>query len=112
MRENAMRTIIKAAPESNGAYANQEWPDDIPAPDGYIHLPDEFIQRFKDLKCFIVPAIENGRIIAISDNPDARAAQEAADAATTPPVEPITLLAETTVDHEYRISLLELGVTS
>jgi hypothetical protein len=27
------------------------------------------------------------------------------------PVEPITLLAETTVDHEYRISLLKLGVT-
>jgi hypothetical protein len=29
-----------------------------------------------------------------------------------PSTDPITLLAETTVDHEYRISLLELGVTS
>ena len=75
-----MATIIKQAPGQNGAYANQSWPDGCLAPDGYAVIPESFAPVWEQYKPFVTVVIEDDVITEMTDNPQVRAAQEAADA--------------------------------
>lgn len=75
-------TIIKTAPQDNGAYQNQTG-DFKAVPEGYIAIPDEFMNVWEEYKPFVVIEIENGEIVSMVDNPEAR---EAAQTPETPPM--------------------------
>lgn len=71
--------IIKNAPESNGAYANQTWVDGIDVPQGYIAMPEIFSEAWEQYKPFVSIDINNGIITSVADNPTARDAQQTAE---------------------------------
>jgi len=72
--------IINLTPESNGAYANQNWAGEAP-PDGYVAIPEEFSSVWEQYKPFVTIGFTDGVITSMVDNPTARTAQEEADAA-------------------------------
>ena len=83
-------TIIKKDPENNGAHANQTWGGDA-APEGYATIPENLMSAWDAYKPFVTLEIVGDDITAIVDNPDARAAQETADAEKEIPLDELTL---------------------
>ncbi len=78
-----MGTIVNTVPLSNGAYQNQN--GNVPAiPDGWIVIPNEFLAIWEQYKPFVTITVEDGAITSMVDNPDARTAQKATDAAYVP----------------------------
>jgi hypothetical protein len=106
-----MNYIIQTQAGTSGSRPPiQSWQWGEP-PEGFALCPEEFISAFTAAKGFVNIEIENGEVTTMTENTEARLAWEA----SLPP-EPIPeptaqddLLA-LTVDHEYRLTLLELGV--
>jgi len=101
--------IIRKIADENGAHSNQTWPDNTP-PDGYYALSPAFESAWEQYAPFVTITAEDDIITSIADNPEARAAQAAIDAAYKPEPTATDDLMALAVDHEYRLTLLELGV--
>lgn len=82
--------ILKLIPEVNGTHDNQSGAD-LPVPEGWAQIPDIFMPVWEQYKPFVILTVEDGVITGMADNPEARAAQEAADAAYEPPLDDLTL---------------------
>lgn len=105
--------IIKIEAMENGSRAPlQTWNGNVP-PDGYAFCPDEFAEIFYSTTPagFVNIQVEDNIVVSMEIN------QEALDAyiAALPEPEPEqpTVQDDTDamlVDHEYRLTLLELGV--
>ena len=105
--------IIKlAASEIGSRPPLQTWNGNLP-PEGYAFCPDEFIEIFYSTNPagFVNIQVENSIVTSMEIN------QEALDAyiASLPEQEPEPISVQDDidamlVDHEYRLTLLELGV--
>lgn len=100
--------IIPKQPNPNGAYPPvQTWNGDTP-PKGYYEITADISKFYNG---FIIPTIEDGKITSFICNSEAWETWKAG----LPP-EPVLSPApeadrdEMLVDHEYRLTLLELGV--
>ena len=100
---------VQPTPNPSGAY---------PAPQlnrapGLLYLPDVYLDTFLAYNGFVTLTITDDTVTAIEPNTEA---WEAWKAEQPEPVEPKPTPQEDTdamlVDHEYRITLLELGVTN
>lgn len=100
---------IQPTPNPSGAYPA---PQSNHAP-GLVYLPDAYLETFFSYNGFVVLTITDNAVTAIESNTEA---WEAWKAEQPEPVEPEPTPQEDTdamlVDHEYRITLLELGVTN
>ena len=100
---------IRPTPNAGGAYPSPQ----SSAARGLVQFPDTFLDTFLDYNGFVTLTIENNTVTAIKPNTEA---WEAWKAEQPEPVEPEPTPQEDTdamlVDHEYRITLLELGVTN
>lgn len=103
-------TIIKLCAEVNGAHANQSG-DIAFVPEGWARIPDNLLPVWEQYKPFVALTVEDGIITDMADNPEARAAQEAADAAIIPEPDLQADMSELLIDLAYRTTLLELGVS-
>ena len=101
--------MINLTAESNGAHASQMSSAPLIPPDGWAVLPPALEATALPLLPWVKLTIENGVVTAVEDDAEARAAWEAIP---VPPPEPTAqddanaLL----IDHEYRLTLIELGV--
>ena len=101
--------IIKLCPESNGAHGNQTWhKNDVP--DGYAEISEQFLSTWEQYKPFVTITVEDGEITSMIDNPEARAAQDAADVVQAPQTAPEIAMMSMVIDHEFRIIMMEMGV--
>ena len=101
--------IIKTTAESNGAHASQMSSVKITPPDGYIVIPPALEATALSLLPWVTLTIEDGFVTAVEDDVESRAAWEAIpapDLEPTPQDDADALL----IDHEYRLTLLDLGV--
>ncbi len=101
--------IIRKQPHENGAYPNQIIDSYSEVPEGWVEIPENLIEKTKRLLPFITMTLEEESIINVEDNTEAREAAKA----NTPSSAIISIetdLLSMTVDHEYRLTLLELGV--
>ena len=100
---------IQPTPTDVGAYTSPQ----SSAARGLVQFPDAFLDTFLAYNGFVTLTIENNTVTAIEPNAEA---WEAWKAEQPEPVEPEPTPQEDTdamlVDHEYRITLLELGVTN
>lgn len=103
---------ISRKPNPSGAYPA---PQSSPAP-GLVPISDTFAIRVVALKGFVRLAILDGRVIGLEPNEEALEAWDAAQAErpaegqeTAPTAQDDT--DAMLVDHEYRLTLLELGLT-
>jgi hypothetical protein len=78
---NLLTTVISKTPRYNGAHDNFTT-ENPPIPDGYIAVPSDLLTEWQQYAPFVALTIEDGVIVAISDNPDARAVQAFIDAET------------------------------
>jgi hypothetical protein len=92
-------TIIKIKPQDNGAHQNQSG-DFFEIPEGYAAIPDELISVWEDYKPFVIVEIEDGKIVSMVDNPEAR------EAAITPPLPQLPTLEERTTALENALLAL------
>lgn len=102
-------TIIEIQALSNGAHRNQTIDGHITPPDGWAVIPDSM--AIPDTFPFVDITAQDGVVTAMTANQEAYdAAQAAANAAEAEPTEADDT-ASMLVDHEYRLTLLELGLT-
>lgn len=96
--------IVELVPQSNGARRNQMGRN-CPVPDGWVQIPAAMEQEAAAYLPFLDLTIENGRVTAVAQGP-------IPDPAPEPETAPATEddLMAIAVDHEYRLTLLELGV--
>lgn len=108
-----MYIMMLEAAENGGRPAPQTW--DFPTlPDGYAWCPQAFYDVFysTDPAGFVDITVENGTVTAMTVNMDALDAYIASmpeQEAEEPSEEDDT--AGMLVDHEYRLTLLELGLS-
>lgn len=77
--------IVKTQPNINGSLDNQLCNFALPQiPDGWAVVPPELEQQTMELLPWVLLELEDGEIVGVSDNAEARAA-----AASAPPVEDI-----------------------
>lgn len=105
--------IIKITPNENGSRpALQDWRRNT-APNGYAWCPDEFESVFYGTSPagFVNVEIENGVVVAMTVNEEALAEYLASLPEPTAP-EPTAQddIDAMLVDHELRLTMLELGV--
>lgn len=100
--------IIKTTPESNGAYANQRWPDNLPVPEGYIAVPSEFESVWEQYKPFVSITAEGGVIVSMDDTPTGRAEQETTAANYTLPPTESELIAELQKQNEELSAMVDM----
>jgi hypothetical protein len=79
-------TIVKLTPDSNGAHKNQTSNISV-LPEGWAIVPDNLISAWELYKPFVTISLDDGQIVGIEDNPEARAACESAQPA--PQMDPI-----------------------
>lgn len=79
-----MKTYINITPAVNGAHSDQanSFFEVEGIPEGWIEVPEELVPIWKQYAPFVALTIEDGKLTGISDNPEARAAQQAAGAGT------------------------------
>lgn len=98
---------IQPTPTDVGAYTSPQ----SSAARGLVQFPDAFLDTFLAYNGFVTLTIENNAVTEIEPNTEA---WEAWKAEQPEPVEPEPTPQEDTdamlVDHEFRITLLELGV--
>lgn len=98
---------IQPTPNPSGAYPG---PQSNAAP-GLVYFPDSFLETFLAYNGFVTLTIVDNAVTDVSPNIEA---WETWKAELPEPVEPEPTPREDTdamlVDHEYRITLLELGV--
>lgn len=105
--------IICKTPFSNGGYPPiQSW-DHLTPPEGYAVVPDELdTATFYEHNGFVVLTIEGDTVTGMEAN---LPAWEAWKASLPPDPEPEPTPQDDTdamlVDHEYRLTMLELGLT-
>lgn len=78
-----MKTYLHLTPNENGTI-NEETNSHFEVqgiPEGWVVLPDELLATWNTYKPFVTLTVVDSAITAIADNPTARAAQEAIDAA-------------------------------
>lgn len=108
--------IIKLEPFGNGGRpALQSWGGKVP-PEGYALCPDNFVGIFYSTSPagFVNISVENGTVVNMETNQTALDAYVAAlPEVTETEVEPTEEedTASMLVDHEYRLTLLELGLS-
>jgi len=107
--------ILNLTAESNGAHANQTVNGNLSSiPEGWAQIPDNLLPAWEAYKPFVTLTVEDGVITGMADNPEARAAQEAADAAYEPPLDELTLtqlaLAELAEAQEAAQTAMELAI--
>lgn len=105
--------IIQIEPNKNGSRpALQEWKHQT-APRGFAWCPDEFVSVFYSTSPagFVNVEIENGVVVAMTVNEEALAEYLASAPEPTAP-EPNAQddIDAMLVDHELRLTMLELGV--
>lgn len=103
---------ISRKPNPSGAYPA---PQSSPAP-GLVPISNTFAIRVVALKGFVRLAILNGRVIGLEPNEEARETWDAAHPETPSEGQETAPTAQDDtdamlVDHEYRLTLLELGLT-
>ena len=98
--------IVKIEAFADGSHANQDGGVSV-CPAGWAEIPStlEIPESFP----YVDIVVEDGVVVQMT----ARDVPEPPEAVLTPSIEDqITDQQEIAVDHEYRITLLELGVTS
>ena len=98
---------IRPTPNAGGAYPSPQ----SSAAHGLVQFPDAFLDMFLAYNGFVTLTIEDNIVTAIEPNTEAWEAWKAeqpepVEAEPTPQEDTDAML----VDHEYRITLLELGV--
>lgn len=99
--------FIKKNPDINGAYFPiQSWNEAAP-PDGYYQVADGV-----ELSCggFGALTVEDNIVTAFTPDVEAWEAWQAEHPAPEPEISTETDLMNMAVDHEYRLTILELGV--
>lgn len=105
--------IIKTTPSENGAYPGPQSWNGATIPAGYAIVPDGIdMAAFYANGGFITPTFTDGVLTSYVANADAWNAWKASlppepEPAADPNADRDTMI----VDHEYRLTLLELGVT-
>jgi hypothetical protein len=94
--------IIKIEPNSNGSHANQSTTPRI-IPDGWIEVPPHLEADFIASGSFCNLTIETGKLVDIT--PTERPVEPIPEPIIDPQEDADALL----VDHELRLTLLELG---
>lgn len=100
---------INDTPTENGNYGN---PQSSPG-EGRLALPDELLSDYIDSMGFVELTTEDGIVTAVSRNEEAYAAYIDEHPVTPEPAPEPTEEDDVNamlVDHEYRLTLLELGV--
>lgn len=95
--------IIMIAPYENGAHENQEVPFLSEIPEGWAIIPDDM--EIPDTFPFVSIQVDGDVVTAME--PGVVPEQPAVEPLPTPQEDNDAML----VDHEYRLTLLELGVT-
>lgn len=98
---------IRPTPNAGGAYPSPQ----SSAAHGLVQFPDAFLDTFLAYNGFVTLTIVDNAVTAIEPNTEAWEAWKAeqpepVEAEPTPQEDTDAML----VDHEYRITLLELGV--
>lgn len=97
--------ILEIEALSNGAHRNQITRENVVPPDGWAIVPQELEEEAISYLPFVEITVEDGKITGV-----AQGAVPAPEPEPAPePTEGDDLMAMT-IDHEYRITLLELGV--
>lgn len=95
--------IIMIAPYENGAHENQEFSGLLEIPEGWAVIPDNM--EIPDTFPFVSIQVEGGVVTAME--PGVVPERHVVNPLPTPQEDNDAML----VDHEYRLTLLELGVT-
>ena len=104
-----MYIIQIKANESGSRPPIQSWSGEI-APDGFAACTEAMRPLFTDAKGFVNIAVENGVVLSMTENTAARKAWESIpipESQPTPDEDRDAMLA----DQEYRLTMLELGLT-
>lgn len=99
---------IRPTPNPSGAYPA---PQSTPA-SGLVLIPEELAAQLLACNGFAALTIEDGQVTAVAPNTEAWEAWKASQPAQSDPMP--TAQNDTDamlVDHEYRLTLLELGLT-
>ena len=103
---------IKPTPSASGAYSA---PQSNPV-NGLLKFPDEFLSDFLSYNGFVTLTVNDDTVTAITPNTEAWEKWKASlpeqseeETETVPDVQEDT--DAMLIDHEYRLTLLELGVT-
>lgn len=98
---------IQQKPDETGNYGAPQTPEY----EGSIALPDALLQPYIDSMGFVNVTVENGTVTLVKRNEEA---YNAYIASLPPPEPPVPTPEETRdsllVDHELRITMLELGI--
>ena len=100
---------INSTPTQNGNYGNPV----NRAFENSVHLPDEMLESYLDAMGFVSITVTDGEVTALQLNEAAYNAYIADHPITPPaPVEPTEEddVNAMLIDHEYRLTLLELGL--
>ena len=81
--------------------------------EGMVALPESLLTEYISTMGFAYLTVDEGTVAAVAINQEAYDAYQADHKETPPDPEPTAEedLMSMTVDHEYRITMLELGIT-
>lgn len=96
--------FIEIQADKNGAHAYQTISVDIPAPDGYALVPDDM--AIPDTIPYVDIDVRDGVVTKMT----AGAVPNIPETPAEPPAAEDTM--SMLVDHEYRITMMELGVSA
>jgi hypothetical protein len=104
-----MKYIIKIESNQNGSRTPvQSWIAET-APDGFAIFPEDMVTTFNNANGFVNITVENGVVVSITENKEAKTAWEAIPKPVPVPTAEEDMTAML-VDQEYRLTLIELGV--
>lgn len=100
---------IKPKKNSFGAYPPPQSVQTL----GLVELPEEFFDTYIEYSGFVELEIDGGKVVSIDPNTEAFEARKAEEAelASAEISDPQADTDAMLIDHEYRLTLLELGLT-
>ncbi len=108
--------LIQKEPNPSGAYPPIQITEPAAVPAGMAVIPEDLDDAvFYENNGFVTLTLEGDAVAAMAANTEARAAWFASLPAAEPEAEPVATEEEDRdamlIDHEYRLTLLELGIT-
>lgn len=101
--------LIKTSPNANGSHANQSCNFALPAiPEGWAVVPPQLEQQTLELLPWVLLELEDGEIVGVSDNAEARAAAAADPAPEPEPTQLDRVEAQVTYTAMMTDTLLEV----
>lgn len=97
--------MVEIKPLENGAHRNQMGSNDVAIPDGWAVVPENLEMEARSYLPFVDLTVMDGEIVSVSQGTIPEPGPEPAPEPTTE--DDLMTMA---VDHECRLTLLELGV--